>query len=134
MVRSKGLVAALVLSCVLATSAHAVGPTAGTSVSNRAQVSYTLGGVAETSISSPATSLVAEILDLNVTLQSSTVTVSAGDISRTLHFWLPNTGNGAEVFPLALDNLVAGDDFDPLTASTAIFSTPMRAARFLRQM
>ena len=132
MVRSKGLVAALVLSCVLATSAHAVGPTAGTSVSNRAQVSYTLGGVAETSISSPATSLVAEILDLNVTLQSSTVTVSAGDISRTLHFWLPNTGNGVEA--LALDNLVAGDDFGPLTASTAIFSAPMRAARFLRQM
>jgi uncharacterized repeat protein (TIGR01451 family) len=94
---------------------------AGTNVSNQAQVSYILGGVPGTGLSNPATFVVAEILDLNVTLQSPTVAVTAGDLDRTLLFTLTNTGNGVETFPLTLDNLVAGDDFDPLAALSAIF-------------
>ena len=106
---------------MLAGQAHAVGTLAGTNVSNQAQVSYTLGGVPGTALSNAATFLVGEVLDLNVTLQNATVTVTAGDTNRTLLFTLTNTGNGVETFPLALDNLVAGDDFDPLAASTAVY-------------
>jgi uncharacterized repeat protein (TIGR01451 family) len=106
---------------MLAGQAHAAGTPAGTSVSNQAQVSYILGGVPGTGLSNATTFLVAEVIDLNVTLQSSTVAVTSGDTNRTLLFTLTNTGNGSETFPLALDNLVAGDDFDPLAASTAIY-------------
>jgi uncharacterized repeat protein (TIGR01451 family) len=108
-------------SCMLAGQAHAAGTPAGTGVSNQAQVSYILGGVPGTGLSNATTFLVAEVIDLNVTLQSSTVAVTSGDTNRTLLFTLTNTGNGSETFPLALDNLVAGDDFDPLAASTAIY-------------
>ncbi len=106
---------------MLAGQVHAVGTLAGTSVPNQAQVSYVLGGVPGSGTSNTTTFLVAEVLDLNVTLQSSTVLVTAGDLNRTLLFTLTNTGNGAETFALALDNLVAGDDFDPLAATTAIY-------------
>ena len=121
MVRLKQFVQAALTSCVLAGSAHGAGTLAGTNILNRAQVSYTLAGVAESATSNATTLVVAEVLDLNVTLQSATVTVSAGDTNRTLLFRLTNTGNGSEAFPLAVDNLVAGDDFDPLGASTAVF-------------
>jgi uncharacterized repeat protein (TIGR01451 family) len=106
---------------MLAGQAHAAGTLAGTSVSNQAQVSYVLGGVPGTGLSNATTFLVAEVIDLNVTLQSSTIAVTSGDTNRTLLFTLTNTGNGTETFPLAIDNLVAGDDFDPLAASTAIY-------------
>ena len=121
MVRSRFFSAAVITSCLLSGHAHAVGTLAGTSVPSQAQVSYTLGGTPQTGVSNTTVFLVAEVLDLNVTLQSAIVTVSAGDTNRTLLFTLTNTGNGAETFPLALDNLVAGDDFDPLAAVTAIY-------------
>lgn len=121
MVRLKQFAQAALTSCVLAGSAHAAGTLAGTSILNRAQVSYTLAGVPEAATSNATTLVVAEVLDLNVTLQSATVTVSAGDTNRTLLFRLTNTGNGSEAFPLAVDNLIAGDDFDPLLAVTAVF-------------
>jgi uncharacterized repeat protein (TIGR01451 family) len=120
-VRSRFLFATVIASCMLAGQAHALGTLAGTSVSGQAQVSYVLGGVPGSGISNTVTFVVAEVLDLNVTLQSSIVAVTSGDINRTLLFRLTNTGNGTETFPLALDNLVAGDDFDPLAASTAIY-------------
>jgi uncharacterized repeat protein (TIGR01451 family) len=106
---------------VLAGAAYAIGTPAGTSVANQAQVSYTLSGVPQSATSNVAAFLVGEILDLNVTLVSATVPVAAGDVNRTLLFTLTNTGNGDETFPLALDNLVSGDDFDPIAAATAIY-------------
>ena len=120
MSRSKVLFAAVIASCMLAGQAQALGTLAGTNVSGQAQVSYMLGGVPGTGVSNVTTFVVAEILDVNVTLQSSIVSVTSGDTNRTLLFRLTNTGNGTETFPLTLDNLVAGDDFDPLAASTAI--------------
>jgi uncharacterized repeat protein (TIGR01451 family) len=121
LVRSKLLSAVAITSCLLAGPAHAVGTLAGTSVPNQAQVSYTLGGVPAQGVSNTVTFQVAEIVDLNITLQSSTVAVASGDTNRTLLFTLTNTGNGAETFPLTLDNLVAGDDFDPVAATAAIY-------------
>ena len=45
----------------------------------------------------------------------------AGDLNRALLFRLTNTGNGSETFPLTIDNLVAGDNFDPQAAAPAIY-------------
>jgi len=114
---------ALIVGMVCACGAHgafAAGTPAGTSISNQAQVSYSLGGSPANAVSNTATFSVAEILDVNVTLQSPDVNVVAGELLRVLRFQVTNTGNGPEALRFALDNLVAGDDFDPLAAVSAI--------------
>jgi uncharacterized repeat protein (TIGR01451 family) len=105
----------------LSAYALAAGTAAGTSISNQASVAFVIGGVPGSAQSNPAAFLVGEILDPNVTRQSSTVSVSAGDLNRALLFRLTNTGNGSETFPLTIDNLVAGDNFDPQAAAPAIY-------------
>src|SRR5262245_38000922 len=113
----------VLLVCALcAHDAFAVGTPAGTTVNNQAQVSYSIGGTPSSALSNSVSFSVGEILDLNVTLQSSSVSVIAGETSRTLRFLVTNTGNGAEAVPLAIDNLIAGDDFDPVAvAPSAIY-------------
>jgi len=111
----------LAVASLLTHEAFGAGTPAGTAVVNQAQVSFTLGGVAGTSPSNVARFLVAEILDVNVTLRSERVSVIAGESRRTLLFTVTNLGNGDERFPLALQNTLAGDDFDPIAASTSIY-------------
>jgi uncharacterized repeat protein (TIGR01451 family) len=108
-------------ACALAREACAVGTPAGTSVVNQAQVSFTMGGTPGSALSNTAALVVAEVLDVNVTLQSSTVSVIAGETQRTLLFRVTNVGNGSEVLPFAVDNVIASDDFDPQSSSPAIF-------------
>ena len=119
--RLKFYIAVLPMCALLSTYALAAGTAAGTSISNQASVAFVIGGVPGSAQSNPAAFLVGEILDPNVTRQSSTVSVSAGDLNRALLFRLTNTGNGSETFPLTIDNLVAGDDFDPQAAAPAIY-------------
>ena len=102
-------------------------------VSNQASVSFVMGGVPGSAQSNPTTFLVGEILDPNVTRQSSTVSVSAGDINRELLVPLTNTGNGSETFPLAIDNLIAGDDFDPQAAAPRHLLRQRRQRRSVRR-
>jgi uncharacterized repeat protein (TIGR01451 family) len=109
------------LCACCAGTASATGTPAGTSISNRAEVRYSIGGTPGNAVSNPATVSVAEVLDVNVTLQSPDVSVVPGELLRVLRFRVTNTGNGPEGLRLALDNLVAGDDFDPLAAVDAIF-------------
>src|SRR5215470_12004090 len=106
---------------LLASPAFAVGTIAGTSISSQATVSFVMGGVPGLALSGPATIVVDEVLDLNITRVSSTVSVSAGDTNRVLLFRLTNTGNGSETFPLNIDNLLSGDNFDPQAATPAIY-------------
>lgn len=106
---------------VFARETCAVGTPAGTTVVNQAQVSFTIGGTPATAQSNASTLLVGEVLDVNVTLQGARVSVVAGETLRTLLFVVTNLGNGTEVMPLAVDNLIAGDDFDPQSSSPAIF-------------
>src|SRR5262245_53633431 len=108
-------------ACALAREACAVGTPAGTAVVNQAQVSFTVAGTPGSALSNMASLVVGEGLDVNVTLQSSTVSVVAGETRRTLLFRVTNVGNGTEVMPFAVDNLVAGDDFDPQSSAPAIF-------------
>jgi uncharacterized repeat protein (TIGR01451 family) len=119
--RLKFYIVVVPMCALLSTHALASGTAAGTSISNQANVSFVMGGVAGSAQSNSAAFLVGEILDPNVTRQSSTVSVSAGDLNRALLFRLTNTGNGSETFPLTIDNLVAGDDFDPQAAAPAIY-------------
>ena len=99
----------------------AAGTAAGTSILNTAQVSYTVGGSQVTTPSNSNTITVAERLDVNVTLQSAPVSVQGGDAQRVLVLRVTNTGNGAEAFSLAMSSAIAGDNFDPVPSSPAIF-------------
>ncbi|HZF26759.1 MAG TPA: hypothetical protein VEZ88_10905 [Steroidobacteraceae bacterium] len=119
--RLKFYIAVLPVCALLASPAFALGTIAGTAVSSPATATFVIGGVPGSVQSGPATFLVAEILDLNITRLSSTVSVSAGDLNRILLFRLTNTGNGNETFPLSIDNLLGGDNFDPQAAVPAIY-------------
>jgi uncharacterized repeat protein (TIGR01451 family) len=112
--------AVLSVCALLASPAFAAGTIAGTTVSSQSTVIFVMGGVPGSVQSGPATFVVDEILDLNITRISATVPVSAGDLNRVLLFRLTNTGNGSETFPLSINNLLSGDNFDPLAATSAI--------------
>lgn len=111
----------LYFCCVLANPAAAVGTAAGTIIENTAVVSYDLAGTPLTLQSNTTSLAVAERIDVTVTLQSSQVPVAPGDTSRALLFTVTNTGNGSEILELAIDSVIAGDDFDPSPASPGIY-------------
>ena len=99
----------------------AVGTTAGTDIANSAQVDYEVAGTPVSQSSNILVVTVAEILDVNVLLQSPIVPVTPGDANRSLLFTVTNTGNGTEDFTLAIDSALPGDDFDPAPATPSIF-------------
>lgn len=88
---------------------------AGTVISNVAQVSYTLEGEPEVTLTSPpATLRVQELIGLTLTPQDmGAVAVNSPDNTRALSFTLVNTGNGPETFSLARIDTLTGDQFDP---------------------
>ena len=111
-----------VCACALAAeSAFAVGTPVGTTIQNTATVSFDLGGTPVTVDTNTTTITVLERLDVNVTVQTPQVLVSAGETARSALFRLTNTGNGSEAFVLSVDSTVAGDDFDPVPAVPAIY-------------
>ncbi len=101
--------------------AQAVGTVAGTAIDNTASVSFDIGGSTVTTNSNTVTVTVAEVLDVNVTLQSPTVTVAPGATQQELVFRVTNTGNGPEVFSLLADSALGGDDFNPDPATPFIY-------------
>lgn len=101
---------------VAAVPADAAGTRAGTLIENAASVEYELAGAPGTVVSNTVTFSVAERLDVVLTLQSARVAVAPNDFGRELLFTLTNTGNGTETFRLAMNSVVAGDDFDPVPA------------------
>lgn len=114
--------AALALVALGATRpAAAAGSPAGLQIDNTAQVAYTLGTATITEPSNTVRIVVAEVLDTTVTLQSAAVTVSPGAAGQVLVYRVTNTGNGSEPFRLTIDNVIGGDDFDPLAATPAIY-------------
>lgn len=92
---------------------RAAGTNAGTPLQSTAQATYTFGGPTLTATSNTVTVIVAEILDVVVTV-SGTTPVSPGGTRQELVFTITNTGNGTEAFDLvAMSAGIAGDDFDP---------------------
>ena len=111
-----------VCACLLAAeTAFAAGTPAGTTIQNTATVSFDLGGTPISVDTNTTTITVLERLDVNLTVQTSQVLVTAGDSSRSILFRLTNTGNGSEAFVLSLDSAIAGDDFDPVPAVPSIY-------------
>ncbi len=101
--------------------ALAVGTSANTAISNSAQVSYSIGGAPVTVNSNTTTLNVAEILNVNVTMQTPTVSVAPGATQRAIVVRVTNIGNASEVFRLAGNSAIAGDDFDPIPSAPFIY-------------
>lgn len=101
--------------------AFAAGSPAGTVINNTAEVTYSVGAVSATATSNTVSVTVAEILDVVVTAQTPTVSVSGGDTQREVLYRVTNTGNGTETFLLTMTSVIAGDDFDPLPATPSIY-------------
>lgn len=114
-------VLSLLVFALISNTAHAVGTGAGTDISNTAEVSFEINGSTVTESSNTIVVTVAEILDVDVTVQSPQTPVAPSDVNQELLFLLTNTGNGLETFTLAVDSLLAGDDFDPTPAVPAIY-------------
>jgi len=111
----------LCLCCVFSSPAGAVGTAVGTVIENTAVVSYDLAGAPVTIQSNTTTLAVAERINLTVTLQSPQTPVAPDDTGRALLFTVTNTGNGTETVQLAIDSVIAGDDFDPTPAVPGIY-------------
>ena len=112
-------VACTALFC--ASPSFAAGTPVGTVIENTATVSFDLAGTPTTIQTNTTTVTVAERIDVVVTLQSAQVQVLPNDTNRELLFTVTNTGNGSETFTLAIDNVLGGDDFDPIAAVPAIY-------------
>jgi len=109
------------LCCALSGPAGAVGTAVGTVIENTANITYELAGTPLALQSNTITIFVAERINVTTTLQSPQTLVSAGDTAQALLFTVTNTGNGNETFQLAIDSVIAADDFDPLPAVPAIY-------------
>ncbi len=112
------IVAALFASTILfAVDAGAVGVAAGTQIQNQAAATYNVGVTPFATTSGINIVTVNEIIDVQVTLQSAPVPVSSPEVGAVLSYLVTNIGNGVEDYELAVTNLIAGDDFDPVFAS-----------------
>lgn len=119
--RASATSVAVLLSVVTGPEVLAAGTPAGTVIESTSTVSFDLAGTPGTVVSNTAVLMVDERVDVVATLQSPQLLVAPGDTNRALLFTVTNTGNGTETFALAVDNIVAGDDFDPLAAAPSIY-------------
>jgi uncharacterized repeat protein (TIGR01451 family) len=120
--RLLGPVGALAIALGFAPSeALAVGVPAGTSIDNTAQVTYTVGATSTTATSNTVSVTVAEILDVVVTLQTPSVSVTGGATQQELVYRVTNTGNGPETFRLVMTSVLGGDQFDPVPTTPSIY-------------
>ncbi len=117
--RLQCLMALILFACSHVTLAN--GTAAGTSIDNIATVSFDIGGVGSTLDSNTVTLLVLERTDVVVTLQSPQIVVSPNETNSSLLFTVTNSGNGDDEFELFIDSVLAGDDFDPVPATPAIY-------------
>jgi uncharacterized repeat protein (TIGR01451 family) len=121
MIRLRKLALVAALSMLSSFAAHAIGTVAGTTIQNTAEITYSVGAATLSTTSNTTTITVAEILDVAVTLNTATVSVTPGATQQELVFTVTNTGNGTETFTLAGLSALVGDDFDPTPASPFIY-------------
>jgi uncharacterized repeat protein (TIGR01451 family) len=112
-----------VKDCLAASDAFAAGTPAGTPITNSATLTYSIGGQVAAPVTAVARGVVvAEVINVLLTSQDgSPLAVNSPDAARALTFLLTNTGNGQEAFRLARNNLIPDDQFDPVSANTAIY-------------
>lgn len=98
----------------------AIGVTAGTAVTNVANMTYKIGGTNYGLASNTATFTVAELSGVTVTWQdAANVTVIEGATNQVLTFEITNIGNGSDSFDITISNTTGADDFDVTT--TAVY-------------
>ena len=115
---------ASIIACALlvySAGAGAAGTPVGTIIENTASISFDVAGTPTTVLTNTTTLTVVERVDVVVTLQSPQQLVAPNDTNRALLFTVTNIGNGTEVITLAIDNVIGGDDFDPVEAVPAIY-------------
>lgn len=100
----------------------AKGTPAGTTISNTASVTYTIGSQPFTVPSAPSSFKVAQLVNLSAVWQDgANIPVATGDTNKILTFRVTNTGNGTDTLALSINDLLAGDNFDPSPAVQAIW-------------
>lgn len=99
----------------------ATGTPAGTAISSPATLAYSLDAVAQPNITSTATILVDEKVNLTVAGGAITSTVP-GSAAQATVFTVTNNSNSALDFGLAVTPAIAGDNFDPAVCSAFVES------------
>jgi len=119
------LLGAMLLGLV-SQSALAAGTTAGTSISNTATLSYSVGAVAQTDIpSTSAAFVVDEKVNLTV-VGGVTTNVVPGATAQATGFTVTNNANSPLDFSLAVNSVIpAGDNFDPTACNVFVESNPI---------
>ena len=101
-------------------AAHAVGTAAGTTITNAATATYSIGGVAAPPVVSSVAVRVDELISVRVTAPVAATNVNTPDINKVLAFTVTNVGNGQESFNMTV-NLNPGapvvDQFNPTPGS-----------------
>lgn len=109
------LLLTMTLLWLTSASVWALGTPAGTTISNRATLTFWHASTGSISVNSNVTSSrVDELIGVDVTWQDSApVAVTAGATGQLLTFRVTNTGNGKEQYGLIADPALLGDAFDP---------------------
>ena len=116
-----GAVLALAMAGILSGGvAHAAGTLSGTSISNLATLSYSVGGTAQTPIGSNVASFVVDNkVNLSVLETGAAVTsVSPGAPNQVTTYSVTNLGNTAQGYTFAAANQLAGSAVIALTADS----------------
>jgi hypothetical protein len=102
--------------------ALAAGTTAGTSISNTAALSYSVGAVAQTPINTTSAAFLVDE-KVNLTVASGVTTnVVPGSTAQATAFTVTNNSNSPLDFTLAVTSAIAGDNFDPTACSAFVES------------
>lgn len=128
MKRWASLLAAVALSWSAAGVASAAGTTAGTTISNTATVDFTIGAVAQPTLSSNAVDFVVDRrIDMTLTaIPVTNISVTPATTGNGVAMTLTNTSNAALDFALTAQNIATPpfggtDNFDP-AALIAVYS------------
>ena len=103
--------------------AMAAGTRAGTTISNTARATYTVG-VSTGQVDSNTNAIrVDEVLDTVVAWDNSAdVPTTPGATSQVLRYRVTNSGNGEEAFALTTVSTIGGDNYDPTVTQIVIDS------------
>jgi hypothetical protein len=118
--RLTALLVGAALFGLVSQGALAAGTTAGTSISNSASLSYSVGTVAQTPINTTSAAfLVDEKVNLTVA-GGVTTNVVPGSTAQATAFTVTNNSNSPLDFTLAVTSAIAGDNFDPTACSAFV--------------
>ena len=116
--------AAAVGVMMYATCAVAAPTNAGVTITNTATARYNVGATNYSVNASAAPFKVAQLVNVSVTnMDGGPVPAAAADTGKPTSFQIKNEGNGPDSFVLSVNNMIAGDSFDPNFSSIVIDST-----------